>query len=124
MSDHSEGKYTAAKTKGLVVVLPGDHDLFIDIDDALGMATFATQVAILNSFRPCTWVVAGSPSGKAGRSHVTVTFDDDTPLTNIERLALQAMLGSDRLHELLSYRSHFRGDPEPTCFFEKPSEPA
>ncbi len=35
---------------------------------------------------------------------------------------LQALLGSDRLHEALSWQAATRGVPHVTVFFEKPSE--
>ena len=122
MSDHSVSKEAAAEAKGLVIVAPGDRQLFVDIDDWESMGVFSRLVEVLNKFRPCTWRTAASPSRKVGRFHVTVTFTDGPPLTNLERIALQAMLGSDRLHELLSYRSHFAGDPTPTVFFERPED--
>ena len=118
MSDHSAPKESAAKAKGLVIVAPTERELFIDIDDGQSMGVFVALIVVLNSFRPCTWKRAPSPSGMPDRCHVTVTLE--SPVTNLERLALQAMLGSDRMHEMLSMRSHFRGDPMPTVFFEKP----
>lgn len=124
MSDHSKSAEEAAKAKGLVVELPDDNELFVDIDDAVSLETFHKQVQVLNSFRPCTWKLRPSPSGKPDRWHATVTLAEaGAQLTAIERIALQACLGSDRLHELLSLRALHRGDNEPTCFFEKP-EPA
>ena len=118
MSEHNVAKELAAKAKGLVIVAPTHYELFIDIDDGQSMGVFVALIVVLNSFRPCVWKQAPSPSGKPHRCHVTVTLE--SPVTNLERLALQAMLGSDRLHELLSMRSHLSGDPTPTVFFEKP----
>jgi hypothetical protein len=120
VSDHNLPKEAAAKAKGLVIVAPGDHELFVDIDDAASLETFKALAVVLNTFRTCSWVLTSSPSGQQDRHHATVTLEDGPPLTNLERMALQAMLGSDRLHELLSYRSHTRGDQTPTVFFEKP----
>ncbi len=117
VSEHNVAKELAAKSKELVIVAPTERQLFIDIDDESSARVFRAHIVLLNSFRPCSWVEAPSPSGKPWRLHITVNLE--SPITNLERLALQAMLGSDRLHELLSMRSHLAGDPPPTVFFEK-----
>jgi hypothetical protein len=54
------------------------------------------------------------------RKHLKFAIDSIKHGEDENAMALQAMLGSDRLHELLSYRSHTRGDQTPTVFFEKP----
>jgi hypothetical protein len=117
-------KQEAAQARGCIVVLPTGRELFVDIDDADSLATFDLHVALLAKFRPCTWTKRQSPSGNPDKWHAVVTFEDSgPPLSVIERIAYQAVLGSDRLHEILSLRAHFQGDEEPTCFFEKKPVP-
>jgi hypothetical protein len=59
---------------------------------------------ILNRFVPIRDIrIEPSRSGLPKR-HITVTLVD--PVSQIERLALQAMLGSDRVRELLGYVQH------------------
>ena len=43
-------------------------------------------------------------------------------VANVERIALQAVLGSDRMREFLSLYRHLNGDTDPTLFFEKVQE--
>ena len=52
------------------------------------------------------------------KRHITVTLDQ--PITNYQRLALQVMLGSDRVREFLGYIQEKQGDPTPILFIEKP----
>jgi hypothetical protein len=126
VSDHyfEEAEEAAAK-KGLVIVLPAENELFLDIDCAEDAAVFARHVQILgdegilgntviSSFKR-----APSPSGKEGREHITVTLA--RPVAGaIERIALQTVLGSDRLHEALALTRALAGAEHPTVFFEKP----
>ena len=57
------------------------------------------------------------PSKSGGRKqHITVRLG--RAVSNLERIALQAVLGSDRSREALSLLSHFAGHPHPTMFFE------
>lgn len=123
MSNAGPSAEVAAAAKGLVVVYPADNELFIDIDDAESLGVFERGVLWLKSFDPCTWMVMKSPSGKPDRWHVTVKLARQVE-DKFERIALQALLGSDRLHEILSWRAAEAGDERPTCFFEKPATSA
>lgn len=116
----------AAAAKDRVVVYPKANELFIDIDDSVSLAVFDAHIKILDGAlgggllckkRP-------SPSGAQGRWHITVTLP--RPVKDaFERILLQCLLGSDRLHEALSWVA--ASNPEnvqhatPTVFFEKPT---
>ena len=63
-----------------------------------------------------TYLVRPSPSGRPGRHHVVVTMP--RPVSPMERIALQAILGSDPIREMLSWFRIERGIEEPTIFFE------
>ena len=112
----------AAAAKGCVIVLPKDEELFLDIDDEFSLRVFYDNVWRLDD------LVAGfrrapSPSGKPGREHITVTLS--RPVRDaFERIMLQALLGSDRLHETLSWWAASRGIENPTVFFEKARDDA
>ena len=121
MSDWTEEMTKAATAKGLVVVRPKANELFLDIDDAESLATFHKGVGFLGT------LVHGftrkpSPSGAPDRLHVTVTLGRDVK-DQFERIALQALLGSDRLHEMLCWEAATRGVLDVCVFFEKPQEP-
>lgn len=106
-----------AKARGCVVIKPKPKELFIDIDREADLVWFLKSIDRVANWLPCTWEVKDSPSGVAGRHHVYVTFERD--LSVWERVALQAVLGSDRTRELLSVLRILSGDPNPTLFFEK-----
>lgn len=112
-----------AKDKGRRVVLPGPRELFLDIDGAEA-ATFACEAIerLRDAFEIVDYVWRPSPSGRDDFWHVTVTIGHD--VTPAERIAMQAALGSDRMHEGLSLAAHRAGNQTPTVFFELPGPAA
>lgn len=115
---NSQRAYNQAAIEGLDVVLPKDNELFIDIDNEHSYMLYNNLMQIIQKFIGVVDVVEEkSKSGKPYKLHITVLLDQD--VTPIERLALQAMLGSDRVRELLGYIQLKNGDPAPTLFLEK-----
>lgn len=120
-----EEAQAAANKKGLVIVIPEENQLFIDIDSAEDAAIFDRHInilgpeGILGESLIVSFERAPSPSGKEGREHITVTLARPVE-SAVERIALQAVLGSDRLHEALSLTRALCGAEHPTVFFEKP----
>ena len=107
-----------AQDNGLVVVYPESNQLQIDIDSDRAFEIFLEMKHLLDKF----FVVRGvtilpSRSGLPKR-HITVTLHN--PITNYQRLALQVMMGSDRVREFLGYIQEMQGDPTPILFIEKP----
>jgi|SRR6185312_8516346 len=119
--DRLEKAESDAEKKGRVVVKPRARELFLDIDSAEAWEFFLERVAKLREHVPLTYVVRPSPSGKPGRQHVVVTLE--RAVSPIERIALQAVLGSDLMRELLSYIRYARNDEAPTLFFETKGGP-
>lgn len=114
-----------AASRGCVVVYPKPNELFIDIDTEQQRTQFKICFNILLKIAAYTGskcIERPSPSGKSGRYHITVTLPG--PVDELERIMLQAMLGSDPLREILSYARLVAGDPRPVCFFEKPQKKA
>lgn len=107
----------AAKAKQLVVIEPGPRELFVDIDNEEDMERCRQAVIFLGK-HVVSKKQSPSSSGRRGRYHVTITLDHD--LGNIERICLQAIVGSDWRRELLSYKAHRRGVATPSVFFERP----
>lgn len=102
-----------------------DNQLQIDIDSNTALAFFRKQWVIFNSrmsaygkLQTSMLAIEPSPSGKPGRWHITITFPF-ARLTDTDRIALQACLGSDRTRELLSMCRCLNGSPIPTLFFER-----
>lgn len=109
-----EGTFEAAKRLGLVVRLPQPKELFLDIDSKEDYTHFTNMVALLPGVE--TWVKTPSKSGYP-KCHIVVNMS--RPIRADERILLQACLGSDRKHELLSYLRHCDGNESPSVFFEK-----
>jgi hypothetical protein len=112
-----EAAVVSAKAKGCIVVVPKPDKLFIDIDDAAGLATFNANLERVREIVPFTYRRRSSPSGAQGRYHILAKLSRAVGLT--ERILLQALLGSDLTREALSWQRADRGDPVPTPFFEK-----
>jgi hypothetical protein len=114
----SQGALDRARKENWRVVVPTAFELQIDIDSDEAFKEFelrfskASELGFVSGFssRP-------SKSGTEGRYHVTVK----TPLkieSATERIALQAILGSDWLRELRGLHRVYQGEAIPTLFFE------
>lgn len=105
------------------VVLPGPREVFVDLDTAADLDIMDWGVRLLNrEGYPCAVTdIHASKSGMPHR-HATVTFERD--LSPVERIGLQACLGSDRKREILSLLRVWSGTKRPpTCFFEPITTP-
>lgn len=105
-----------AKENDLRIVVPTARELFIDIDSEEDYKIFSKQFYLLTQFG-LVYKDYRLTTSKSGNKHVVVTLLN--PITPTERILLQAVLGSDRTRELLSYIRIRKGDPTPTIFFEK-----
>ena len=119
----SDYAFETAAQRGLDVVLPGPAELFLDFDnEADYILMMNEQFPLLKSFLPNAIITRSttSPSGDPGHHHVVVNIGEPVKDAR-ERVLLQAVLGSDRKRELLSWRRIENNDPIPTLFFEKPN---
>lgn len=109
---------SAAKV-GMLVRSPRPNELFLDIDDDDAWEAFGTMLAVINQNYPAGWTYTCTPS-KSGlpKRHVVVTMH--RPINSeLERVLLQAILGSDRKRETLSFIAIDKDiNPKPTLFFE------
>lgn len=126
MSDLFEDPYVEAEKAGLDVVLPAADELFIDIDDEPSLIVLREMQKVLDHNQVWNYTTKSTTS-QGGGTHVYIKLPERT-LTPLERICLQACLGSDRKRELLSLmRIWFMADRPPTTFFEvretKPPEP-
>lgn len=126
--DRDEKATEQAAKKGCRVVYPKANELFVDLDSKEAVARFYTNIARILEYKPLTYEVRPSPSGREGHAHAYVWLEDD--VDDFERIALQALLGSDLTREVLSWQRLMRYEEHPTLFFEKveapvePTEPA
>jgi len=110
-----------AADNGLRIVYPEHNQLLIDIDSDEDFQTFKDQFKILSEKFKVLWTVTPSRSKPQGK-HIIVTVPGAN-FSDLERIAFQAVLGSDRKRELLSIFDIIKGDSHPTVFFEKEEEP-
>lgn len=105
-----------AEERGCQIKFPKLNELFIDIDNARDFARFKTCMEMFQrTERVASWVDTPSASGGQHR-HIVVTLARD--VSQFERIAFQAMLGSDLKREILSFESLRKGHSHPTVFFE------
>lgn len=112
-----------ASSAGLVAFFPRDDEAFLDIDDtayiprnkvmdALNAAeNMADRLAVVSS------IVTTS---KSGNKHVYVRFD--RPLLLLERLVIQAVLGSDPVKEALTLLRVLAESTGAIALFETPDQ--
>ncbi len=106
-----------ATLNGRQVVTPQPNQLFIDIDSTEDRAAFGLMLGLLQQFEEAAVVYdKPSPSGKPGHSHVIVELTH--PVTNEQRIMLQAALGTDRKATFFQAMRIQANDPIPTLFFE------
>jgi hypothetical protein len=104
-----------AAENNLDVFIPNDRHLLIDIDRDIDRRTFERNRDLIETSYGIENI--SESTSRSGGTHITVTLRD--PITAIERIALQAVLGSDRRREAHSLRRWFEGELHPTIFFEK-----
>ena len=115
----SANAYSEAEANNCVVKVPSPTELFIDIDDALGAQWFHLNIGKVVEHVGLDgspeW--STSPSGQQGHSHIVVKLRRE--VTPMERILIQAFLGSDLKREALSWVRLVNDDPNPTLFYEK-----
>jgi hypothetical protein len=109
-----------AKNSGLDVVYPERNQLQIDIDSDRAFSIFLEMKSLLEKYFVVRDVVVHYSRSGPPKRHVTVTLDQ--PLNDYQRIALQTMLGSDRVREFLSYIQAKNLDPHPILFIETPKD--
>ena len=122
MSNLNDDPQIEANRRGVRAVYPGPRELFMDIDSNAASLSMAEMLGVLSSNGIKVTITDDHPS-KSGlpKRHVTLTMGRD--VSPIERIALQACLGSDPKRELLSLlRIWINADRPATCFFE-PADP-
>jgi hypothetical protein len=107
---------------GYMVTFPKSNQLFIDIDSDLDYAKFMEIWELLISVTNGAARFAESIS-KSGVPHKHIVVDLPFDVTELERIAFQAIMGSHNARELFNLVNLTNGDNNPTLFFEKNNEP-
>ncbi len=111
-----------ADENGWDVVYPCVNELQLDLDTYDAYLDCIVKLTWLRKFPEfkCSYAIGRSKNDKW---HITVKFDKNI-LTHMERIALQASLGSDFKKELISYMRVKNGEDTPCLFFELPDRAA
>lgn len=124
MNKSSQHALDRAFQERLRIRVPEGDELLVDIDSEEAFESFQERYQMLSDLG----IVNGysknpSKSGEPGRYHIVVKVNVYKPrdgfVTPLERIALQAILGSDYKREANSYRRILDGDPIPTLFYER-----
>lgn len=115
-SPNSQRAINEAEKNNLDVVFPKDNELQIDIDNEHAFVIFEKMVEILDRHYGVYRIQTKPSRSGLPKRHVTVTLRDK--ISNMERIALQACVGSDRVREILSVVQEKNGDPHATLFLE------
>lgn len=123
---HGSDYYIAEwEANGMRAVIPAADQLQIDIDSPEQKAVFERawpillrEIVLKTPGIVCEVLTAPSASGEPDHYHITVTIPG-WQLSDVERIACQAALGSDPVREILSLVRCMRSDPHPTLFKEK-----
>ena len=114
--ERAESIEARAAAEGCVVLYPKPNELFIDLDNTADEDLFYEHFNTLCELWPAARCeVHGS---RGGHKHAVVTLPE--AVTDLERAALQAAMGSDRKRELLTILAVFAGISNQTVFFELP----
>ena len=117
---NSQRAIEEAANDGLTVVYPADNEVLIDIDNTHSFQLYLKQMDIAKKYLGAIGEKI-TPSRSGGeKKHITVIFNHT--ITELERITLQACLGSDRVREILGFVQFKNNDPHPTLFLEKKVE--
>jgi len=109
-----------ASKRGLLVIEPRSNELQIDIDGARAMRHYSKQYAILErGGQTRGWKETLKPSHTKGHAHITIRLPRS--ITDLKRVCLQAILGSDPSREAFNYVRVQNRNRYPIVFFEKKS---
>lgn len=115
MSDPRENAVDKAERLGMALVIPGDDELFVDLDSKGALDLFDSRFK--QFIKVCPTARRQFTTSKSGNWHVYVTVPG-SKFTMEQRIALQAALGSDPLREMIAVFHHAEGYEYPSVFFE------
>jgi hypothetical protein len=108
-----------AEEKGLTILIADDNMLQLDIDE-YDLTFCKRQIAMAIDLWPGLLGIPQYRRSKSGINwHVIIPLNCPLPL--LERILLQACLGSDIKREMLCYAGHLKGHEHPVVLF-RPKE--
>ena len=116
----SEYAIIEAGLNGLMVHLPAENELLLDLDSLEEVEVFRKRFRDFLNLYPGT-IMRLLPSKTKGHMHAIVEMQ--AALTAEQRIILQLCLGSHYMREFLSYQRVLANDPNPTLLI-RPKETA
>jgi len=114
-----EADRATALKRGFTIVDSDDYTLTLDLDGPEAGARLALVFERASELFGLTiterWP---SKSGAAGHEHVVISVTDHGPLDATTRIAIQVILGSDPVRELLALKRLENGVAEPSQLFK------
>ena len=106
--------------EGFKMHYPEDNELLLDIDSKRSLDLFKTKFKRFNEEimlcgEEATYEIKDSKT--EGHKHIIIKLP--FKIETMERIALQAVLGSDLVREMLSIFRYWRDDPYPTLLARK-----
>ena len=109
---------TRARKDGLVIIEPKANQLQLDLDGARSLRRYGMQYSILRRAGLTRgWREKIVPSKRSNHVHITITMPQS--IGDMERVALQSILGSDLKREAFDYTRVKKGNKYPIVFFER-----
>jgi len=118
---HSSEAIKEAEENGGEVLFPSPNQLYLDLDSEESVNLFLNNLNMLDrhiSINQCGYQESRTP----GKYHGIVELNAPV-MSDMERVLLQAILGSDPKREFLSYMRILKRDPHPTLFIEGGRKP-
>jgi hypothetical protein len=110
--------FKRAEEQDLEIVYPKVNEIQLDIDNKEAYNYFHENKWILEQWFGIRAITERVSKSGGDKRHITVELG--TALTTVTRILLQAVLGSDRKRELLSFVMYAKGgEKKPTLLLEK-----
>lgn len=117
--DSSEQYELTLIEEGRIPLYPADNELFVDIDTKNQESLFHTMISCLKRNDPSFKTIEVFKKESKTRGHWHYIVKLPFVISHLERICLQACLGSDHFRETLSYLRNKRGDINPVIFAEE-----
>lgn len=113
-----------AERKGLVAFFPLPNEVMVDLDEVYSVFDKEDEqtARVLTAMQTNGYILKSSlrTTSKSGKQHIYYRFNRE--LDRMERLLIQAALGSDRVREFLGMVRATSGADEDTALFETLNE--
>lgn len=111
-----------AAENNLVVLYPIYDELLLDLDSPEDLMTYYERIGALAEHYPFRSDLRTKSAHDRVHMYVSLDMPKERKLTDYERCALQAALGSDYKREIYNLARIQRGDSCPICLFETAHE--